>query len=354
MRVPESRRGKKGKAEMAQFATELKELAARQPHKWSSRGWCYILEGAAGLPKSEFNRAQKLINHMRKTGLLPLDFCDYDVARPWWGVESADAMSAEEHLLVWLQIAVKNADYYDPDWWIGEEYYIQMMVEKKDLVTVFKPICQEYHIPITTAKGWSDINQRAEMVARYKKMEEERGLTPILLYGGDFDPWGLMIGDTAKKNLTQLAAATGWMPDNLIVDRFCLNLDFIESQNIPWIENLGTSESRPGKPNDLSDPRHHSHNQSVVQKWLRDIGARKVEANAIAVIDLDAVEQMCRDAIEVHLGTDALTRFADKKTPGVQAVQDKILEISVGDCDYMTPLLKAIEKLEEEEESEDD
>ena len=55
----------------------------------------------------------------------------------------------------------------------------------------------------------------------------EAGQIPVVLYCGDFDPVGLQISDTLHANITQLAAAVGWQPDNLIIDRFGLNIDWI-------------------------------------------------------------------------------------------------------------------------------
>ncbi|GAH62519.1 unnamed protein product, partial [marine sediment metagenome] len=68
-----------------------------------------------------------------------------------------------------LEFALNAGDYYTPDWWEGEQYYIQMLVEKIDLKTLFEPMCRKFHIPIATGSGWQSMRQRAEYGRRFKE-----------------------------------------------------------------------------------------------------------------------------------------------------------------------------------------
>src|SRR5438094_133094 len=94
--MPVSGPGRRSATQSAAFETGLKswcsgilEIQSRMDFKASSRGWCYLLE-EHGLSKSEFNRAQKLINDCRKSGLLPLDLCAEDDGRSADGLEELD------------------------------------------------------------------------------------------------------------------------------------------------------------------------------------------------------------------------------------------------------------------------
>lgn len=58
-----------------------------------------------------------------------------------------------------------------------------------------------------------------------------------------------------------------------------------------------------------------------VQEYLSKYGARKLEANAI-VTTPDAARALCRDAIELYLGADALDRFEAKR----QEIRDVVSE----------------------------
>jgi hypothetical protein len=140
-----------------------------------------------------------------------------------------------------------------------------MVVEKIDLKTLFGPICDVYHIPIATSKGWSSVSQRAEYARRFKEAEDD-GLKCVLLYCGDHDPDGLRISDFLRGNLEQLRyirwgdGTDGYDPSNLIIDRFGLNYDFIEANNLTWIENLIT-----GSGGNLADPGHPNFHLPYVQ-----------------------------------------------------------------------------------------
>jgi len=103
----------------------------------------------------------------------------------------------------------------------------------------------------------------------------------VLLLCNDHDPGGLHISETMRSNLNDLSAQVGWSPDNLIIDRFGLNADFIEANNLTWIDD---------------DRRHPDHFKPYVQNYLAAFGARKCEANALVVVP-EIGRQLCRDAI---------------------------------------------------------
>lgn len=176
------------------------------------------------------------------------------------------------------------------------------MVEKVDLVSLFEPVCRKYRVPIANAKGWSDLHLRASIM-RYFSAGEDGGRTPVLLYCGDHDPAGLLISRALPKLFADLSRAVGWEPENLIVDRFGLNADFISTHGLSWIENLQT-----GSGSDLSDPDHHSHDRAYVQDYIRRFGVRKVEANAL-VTRSEAGRKLIADAISKYIPGDWPTQF---------------------------------------------
>jgi hypothetical protein len=323
------RRGKKYRNDIINFANRILELNEKIGFKVSSRGWAYLLESYNLINKGEFDRIQKLINKCRKRGLLPIDFVAEDDARRfshvWRPTEETPVQCLKDN----IEITLDAGHFHKPDYWNGEEYYIQMLVEKIDLVTLFSPVCEKYHVPLASSRGWSSILQRAEIIERFKEMEEI-GHKCVLLYAGDHDPAGLAISDFLRVNLKDLKKATGWNPDNLIIDRFGLNYDFIMQYNLTWIDNLITGS---GKQPDRTKP--------YVAEYIEQFGERKVEANAIVVKPVEA-RQLCEDAITKYLGTDVLQRFEDKK----QEILDKYSDL-LKKVDIQTPLQKALDLLEE-------
>jgi hypothetical protein len=119
----------------------------------------------------------------------------------------------------------------------------------------------------------------------------------------DHDPGGLHISKSMQSTLDDLSDQVDWSPDDLIIERFGLNFDFIEANNLTWIDNLETSSGQR-----LDDPRHPDHFKPYVQSYLTAFGARKCEANALVVAPRIG-RQLCRDAILRHVSADAPRRY---------------------------------------------
>lgn len=308
------------------FAEEIMRISDKIGMKSSARGWCYLMEVEGFITKDEFDRVEGLINSCRKKGILPIDFISEEGKRDFSGVEKPNNDSPIQNMRKWITYAMESEDMYTPDWWIGEEYYIQMIVEKIDLKTLFSPICEEYHIPIATSSGWSSMLQRAIYSRRFKDAER-KGLKPVLLYCGDHDPDGLRISEFLRKNLEDLRdiewedGEGGFNPVNLEIVRFGLNYDFIEKHKFTWIDNLVTGSK---KGLDLSSPSHRNYNMIYVQDYLKKIGAKKCEANVLMTVP-DLASELVRDSIIEYLGDDSLDRFQEK-TDAVQKIVDDFRE----------------------------
>jgi hypothetical protein len=295
------------------FAKGLMEIRSRLDFTPGKRGWCYLLE-EHGLSKGDFDRAEAVIDECRKTGVLPSNFAAEDQNRAAENLERPDTESPEEYVKSWVQTAAECWDQYNPgSFWDHQKVYVEMMVEKIDLRELFGPICAEYHVPIFNARGWSDINSRIAMMQRFKA-HEEAGRRCVLLYAGDHDPSGLLISDTIRGNLNELKGAVveeddgrlvpvGWSPDNLTVDRFGLNADFIHRHKLTWIDGLETSSGR-----NLADSDHRDHSRPYVQDYLARYGARKCEANALVTHPREA-RQLCLAAIKKYVSLSGVARY---------------------------------------------
>lgn len=292
------------------FADVILQIQSRLDFRVSSRGWCYLLEQAGMITKGEFDNVQTIINDCRKSGLLPLDICLEDSKRAFAGVEDVDGRDLDVHARTLLSsLDAWISEYVPFSFWEDKPVYIQMLVEKLDLRPLFEPVCARYHVPIANVGGWADLNVRAELMRRFKE-HEAAGRQCVLLYCGDHDPGGLQISEQLRSNLAEMAGAVAWEPDNLVIDRFGLNYDFIVANNLIWIDNLETGSGKR-----LDDPRHKDHGKLYVQNYLKQFGARKVEANAL-VVRVEQARQLCDDAIQRWLqDPDAPERYAQQIEP---------------------------------------
>jgi hypothetical protein len=118
-----------------------------------------------------------------------------------------------------------------------------------------------------------------------------------------------------------LEGAAGWSPteDNLTIDRFGLNLDFVKEHDLTWIDNLET-----GSGKDLADPNHPDHYKPYVQDHMEMCGgARKVEANAL-VARPEAGRDLCRRAILKYLDLDGIRRYEERLAEERERVKEAL------------------------------
>jgi len=294
------------------FASEVKQLNNQRTSriKYTSRGWCYLLEGLGKIHKGEFTACQKAINDSRKLGFLPIDFVaeDQDETRHFKGIHIASEPHVQlSELKDDIETMLRDLPSRTTDYWTGEQFYVMMCVEKGDLVNLFKPICNQYHIPIVSSKGWAPILLRGH-IANLSKKAETNKLTPVLLLFYDHDPVGLKISDTFRENLADCEGGTEWSPKGLIIERFGLNAEDIERYGLTWIGNLKTGSGRTS----------HDH------QYIKAYGNRKCEGNALFKNDetLEAGQQICREAIEKYYGKDALERFRNKEEVSREKLKD--------------------------------
>jgi hypothetical protein len=106
-----------------------------------------------------------------------------------------------------------------------------------------------------------------------------------------------------------MANAVGWHPHNLIIDRFGLDYDFIEKIGLVWINNLET-----GSGKSLADPQHKDHKKNYVQNYLKQFGARKVEANAL-IVQPEEGRNLCLRAILKYLPASAPEDYEQRLKP---------------------------------------
>jgi hypothetical protein len=209
------------------------------------------------------------------------------------------------------------------NFWDFQDYYVEMVGEKIDLRNLFNPVCKDQHVPLTNISGWNDINSRAAIMERFKYWEAQ-GRKCVLLGCGDHDPGGLHISDKYRSNLRDLTAAVGWSPDNLIIERFGLNVDFIERNNLTWIDNLET-----GSGEELDDPNHNDHYKRYVQEYIKQFGRRKCEANALVVQPI-AGRELCRQAIMKYISTEGIRQYEAALAEEQEKMRVAVLRLLAG------------------------
>jgi len=302
------------------FCESLIEIQSTLDFKVSARGWGYILENKGVITKAELGEAEGLIAVWRKDGNLPVDFCAEDETRAAENLEFVDTNTVEEEAAYIVERMREAHSSYGPfSFWDYQENYVELMVEKIDLKSLFLPECERYSVALTNLKGAWDINSRANMMKRFSKWEAE-GKSCVLLYCGDHDPAGLQISDVLRDNLTAMQDAVGWDPSALTIERFGLNADFIEANGLTWVDNLLTGSGKDLAQNhNQPGPKHTDYWKPHVQDYLKQHGVRKLEANAL-VVRPEAGRALCRRAIEQYIDRNGVRDWEEE----VEAEQEKV------------------------------
>jgi hypothetical protein len=294
---------------VAAFCAKILEVRSRLDFDVGSRGWAYVLEGERYIDKDEIDAAQDLVNACRKSGDLPLDICAEDSKRAAENVEEIDPGPEEMAARVFDYVQTAEHHYTPFSFWDDLDIYVQMGVEKSNVRNLFSKTCAGLYVPIANLGGWADLNVRAGLMRRFAA-QEARGKQCVLLLFTDHDPGGLHISKFLRANLEELARAVGWSPDNLIIERFGLDYDFIEREQLTWIDNLATSKGEYP----LDDKQHPDHSKDYVQSYLRKFGARKVEADALLKVP-ELGRELCRQAILKYVPATAPRRYRTKLKP---------------------------------------
>jgi len=309
--------GRKGTAaekrrQLEAFADALIEIDRGLDFRMGPRDWCYHLE-EHGLSKDQFDIAERVINRCRDEGLLPVDFVlDDDTRRP----AGEDPMSCDADLPEYLEgiwsIVEGQARWYDAVRWSDyQQFYCEVAVEKSGLKSLFQVVGEEFKTMVSNFRGDTDYLSRARMLLRFTKAVD-LGLTPVLLYCGDFDPKGVMIGEGLRNNLAKLngtrfrdGTVVEFDMDELVIDHFGLSFDYIvnELPQSVWTPNLITSGGKS-----LANPEHPDFKKYRVAEWLETVGERKCEANAI-VVRPEAGRELLRRTLEKYVDMEGIDRY---------------------------------------------
>jgi hypothetical protein len=130
------------------FVEQMEAIQAQRDFKVGVRGWCYslegrvLVEGGPPMTKGDFHTCQKLLNQLRSDGVVDVNLFAEDASRTARGLvelDPRDVKGQTDYEIGWLRNHA--ADAYTPfSFWRDQDHYVEMVVEKLDLVNLFKPL----------------------------------------------------------------------------------------------------------------------------------------------------------------------------------------------------------------------
>lgn len=307
----------------------IERMSRETGYRFGPRGWAYYAEGLGLITKGEFARFEKLLTDMRKDGELDPDVIEPDASRMATNVLDFDADTdtpaqhaqyavdeINDRLRSWAQI------YRETGYWDDLDYYVEMIVEKKDLVQIFRSTADRYNIRITNGKGDTDIHTRLAMLKRFRD-HSHAGRSCILLAIGDHDPKGLHIVDGLHRTIMSCANLKGldWSYPDFEVVNVGLTEEQINRLDLMKINNLETGGGR-----DLSRFDHPDHYKPYVQEYIERFGVWKCEANALVGNPVEA-KALLENAINQFIPDSHPDDITAKNEPGQEVVREEIARL---------------------------
>ncbi|WP_291053640.1 hypothetical protein [Herbiconiux sp.] len=163
-----------------------------------------------------------VMNRARLAGLMDWDYLE-DRTRNLRGSHGGFETPAE---LIEL-----NKWQYETDHWLGQDYRVEIWVEKDALVSVVGRAAGRYSAPYFSCRGYvsqSELYAAAQRHLELEQSETESGLRPqvIVIHLGDHDPSGIDMTRDMQDRLRLFGASTE-------VVRIALNRDQIDQYNPP-------------------------------------------------------------------------------------------------------------------------
>lgn len=143
--------------------------------------------------------------------------------------------------------------------WEGQDFYVELWVEKDALAGVLKPIAQDHHITLMVNRGYSSQSALYESMLRFTgKSNREQ----VILYLGDFDPSGEDMVRDIQDRMDMFGASVQ-------VEKIALTLGQVQKYN------------PPPNPAKLTDPRS--------MEFVAKYGASSWEVDAIEPSELGRI-----------------------------------------------------------------
>lgn len=233
----------------------------------------FVQRGTIPNTERDYKRLGEIINDARLAGLLDwtaiVDRTRFVRKNPHWNAPS--------------EIVSSCAEQFQVDKWTGQEYYVEVWIEKDALIGVIGGVCRSLDAPHFSCRGY--VSQTAVWGAAQRiKGRVQAGQRAVVIHLGDHDPSGLDMTRDIQERLNLFAEHYG---SSIKVERIALTMEQIEEHNPP---------PNPAKE---SDSRAHD--------YIIKYGASSWELDSL---DPATLANLVRSAIRRYLDAAAFNKRA--------------------------------------------
>lgn len=286
--------------EIIERANEIIETYQAEGYKMTLRQLYYQFVSKNLLANTEKNykRLGNILNDGRYAGLID-----------WSAIEDRNRQPHRigdfENLESLANAALAS---YRLDRWEGQEFFVELWVEKAALAGVLQPLADEWHATLMVNRGYSSASAMFEASERFKARELQSG---IVLYLGDHDPSG-------EDMVRDIAARFDLFAARVRVVKLALTMDQVNEYNPPPNPAKTTDSRYAGY-----EAKHGAESwevdalpPNVLGRIVRDSFREYVDESTMAKI-------LSREKSDKKKFADAL----DKATDGESKVDRKFLAV---------------------------
>ncbi len=124
------------------------------------------------------------------------------------------------------EIIESSARQYREDLWAGQQYRVEVWIEKDSLLGVIEGVCREHRVAYTATRGNTSQTEAYRAGKRLAEYVEE-GLTPVVLHLADHDPTGVDMTRDCENRISRYAGFP------IEVRRIALNMDQVRRYRPP-------------------------------------------------------------------------------------------------------------------------
>jgi len=199
----------------ADYAAQGFDLTLRQLY------YQFVARGLLPNKQSEYKRLGSVVNDARMAGLLDWDYI----------VDRTREMRERSHWDDPADIIESAAKNYGINQWEGQEYRVEVWIEKDALIGVIERVCRDLDVPYFSCRGYTSQSEMWRAAVRLMKYAKNGGHKPVILHLGDHDPSGIDMTRDIRDRLALFTKSHGY--DAPEVKRIALTMAQIRQYNPP-------------------------------------------------------------------------------------------------------------------------
>jgi len=218
--------------------------------------------------QTEYKRMGQVINNARLAGLI-----DWNAI-----IDRTRSLKSLSHWDHPREIVSSCASQFAMDKWEGQDYRVEVWIEKDALVGVIDAACQKWDVPYFSCRGYTSQSEMWRASQRHLG-HESNNQGVVIIHLGDHDPSGMDMTRDVDDRLITFGTSTK-------IKRIALNIGQVKKYN------------PPPNPTKITDSRSRPYMRKFGKKsWELDalepkVISKLIEKNILKYLDTDMFEEV--------------------------------------------------------------